>query len=144
MADGTTLFADAEASVQRAVMAAMRADEDVRDVFGTPPRIYDDETESPAYPFARLERHETRPAGSACVAGTEHTLSFSVTSRFGGRVYAKEAIGALRAAMERAEITPERQTIIMVLPTYGDVFRTNDRKAFRGIFRLRIISEEAA
>jgi len=142
MADGTTLFADAESSVQKAVMTALRADEDVRRVFGAPPRVYDDETEGPAYPYATLERHETRPAGSAGVAGMEHTFTFSVSSRFGGRAYAKEALGALRAALERAEIAPEGQKIVLAFPTYGDVFRTSDRHAFRGILRLRIISEE--
>ena len=144
MADGEILFADAECRVQKAVMTALRIDEDVRRVFGEPPRVYDDETEGPAYPYATLERHETRPAGSAGVAGLEHTLTFSVSSRFGGRAYAKEAMGALRAALERADITPEGQVVVMALPTYGDVFRASDRRAFRGILRLRIISEEAA
>jgi len=144
MADGAILFADAESRVQKAVMAALRADEEGRRVFCSPPRIFDDETQSPAYPYATLERHETRPAGSAGVAGQEHTLTFAVSSRFGGRVYAKEAIGALRLALERADIALEGQTIVLALPTYGDVFRTSDQQAFRGILRLRIMSEEAA
>lgn len=144
MADGTVLFAQAESRVQKAVMTALRTDADVRRVFGTPPRVYDDETRGPAYPYVTLERHETRPAGSAGVAGMEHTLTFAVASRFGGRAYAKEAMGALRAALERAEIAPEGQKVVLAYPTYGDVFRTQDRQAFRSILRLRIISEEAA
>lgn len=144
MADGTILNADAEVSVQRAVMAALRADAGVRGVFGTPPRIHDDETRGPSYPFATLERHETRLAGAAGTSGLEHIITFSVTSRFGGRAYAKEAMGALRAAIERADIAPEGQVIVLAYPTYGDVFRTRDRQAFRGILRLRIISEETA
>jgi len=144
MADGVLLGADAECRVQKAVMAALRADGDVQRVFGTPPRVYDDETQGPAYPFATLERHETRPAGAAGVAGMEHTLTFAVASRFGGRAYAKEAMGALRAAIERADIAPDGQVIVLAYPTYGDVFRTRDRQAFRGILRIRIISEEDA
>lgn len=144
MSDGLTLFADAECRVQKALMSALRVDADVRRIFGDPPRVYDDETRGPAYPFATLERHETRPANSAGVAGMEHTLSFSVSSRFGGRAYAKEALGALRAAIERADIRPEGLSIVLAFPTYGDVFRTRDRQAFRGILRVQIISEEAA
>lgn len=144
MADGVLLGVDAECRVQKAVMTALRADENVRRVFGTPPRVYDDETRGPAYPYATLERHETRPAGAAGCAGLEHTLTFAVASRFGGRAYAKEALGALRAAIERANIAPEGQVIVLVYPTYGDVFRTRDRQAFRGIIRIRIISEEDA
>ena len=144
MADGEILFADAESRVQKAVMTALRADGDVQRVFGVPARLYDDETEGPAYPYASLERHETVPAGAAGVAGVEHTITFSVTSRFGGRAYTKEAVGVLRAAIERADILPDGQRIVLALPTYGDVFRTSDRQTFRGILRLRIISEEAA
>ena len=144
MADGTLLGADAECRVQKAVMTVLRTDAEVRRVFGTPPRVYDDETQGPAYPFATLERHETLPAGAAGVAGMEHTLTFAVASRFGGRAYAKEAMGALRAAIERANIAPDGQVIVLAYPTYGDVFRTRDRQAFRGILRVRIISEEDA
>lgn len=142
MADGSMLSADAECRVQKAVMTALRADEDVKQVFGTPPRIYDDETQGPSYPYATLERHEVRPAGAAGVAALEHVLTLSVASRFGGRAYAKEAVGALRAAIERADIVPDGQHVVLAHPTYSDVFRTNDRQAFRGILRLRIISEE--
>lgn len=144
MVDGVLRGADAECRVQKAVIAALRADENVREVFGTPARIYDDETQGPAYPFATLERHETRPAGAAGCAAIEHILTFGVASRFGGRAYAKAALGALRAAIERADIMPEAQVIVFAYPTYGDVFRTRDRQAFRGILRIRIISEEDA
>ncbi len=142
MADGSLSSVDAEFRIQRDAMAAIRADEDVRRVFGVPPRVYDDETRGPAYPYANLERHETRPAGSAGVAGIEHTLTLSVSSRFGGRAYTKEAVGALRAAVERAEVSPDGQRIVLIYAAYGDVFRTSDQQTFRGILRIRIISEE--
>jgi hypothetical protein len=142
MADGVIFDSDSEVRVQRAVMSALRNDADVRRIFGDPPRVYDDETQGPAYPYATLERHEAVPADSAGVLAAEHTLTFSVSSRFGGRAHAKEALGALRAAIQRAEILVEGQRVVLALPTYGDVFRTADRQMFRGILRLRIISEE--
>lgn len=142
MVDGTVSGANAECALQKAVMAVVRADVDVRRVFGMPPRVYDDETQGPAYPYATLERHETRPASAAGVAAIEHMLTFAVLSRFGGRAFTKEAVGVLRAAIERADILPDGQHVVLALPAYGDVFRTPDRQAFRGILRLRIISEE--
>ncbi len=144
MADGTILNTDAECRVLKAVMNALRADAGVQAQFGKPPRVYDDETQGPSYPYATLERHETRAQGAAGVAGTEHILTFAVASRFGGRAYAKEALGALRAAVERADIVPDGQIVVLAYPTYGDVFRTRDRQAFRGILRIRIITEEAS
>lgn len=144
MADGQYLAAHAEADVQRAVLAALRADPGVQAIFGDPARIYDDETRGPAYPFAVLERHETRPSNSSCVAGAEHTLTLAVTSRHGGRSQAREALGALRAAIEGTDFAVANQVIVLAYPTYGDVFRTRDQQTFRSILRVRIISEEAA
>jgi len=144
MADGTILNADAECQVLKAVMTALRSDADVQAQFGSPARVYDDETQGPSYPYATLERHETRPAHTADIAGTEHIFTFAVASRFGGRAYAKEALGALRAAIERANIAPAGQVVVLAYPTYGDVFRTRDRQAFRGILRIRILTEEVS
>ncbi|MEL7480953.1 MAG: DUF3168 domain-containing protein, partial [Pseudomonadota bacterium] len=63
--------------------------------------------------------------------------------RFGGRAYAKEAMGAMRHAIEAADLSPVGQTVVLAYPTYGDVFRTRDRQAFRGILRIRITTEGA-
>ena len=142
MADGQFLGAEAEAEVQKAVLAALRADPDVQAIFGDPARIYDDETPGPAYPFVVLERHETRPNNSSCVAGTEHTIILAISSRYGGRTLAREAMGTLRAAIECADLMVTNQVIVLALPVYGDVFRTRDLQTFRSILRIRIISEE--
>ncbi len=142
MADGNLISVGAEQRVQVAVMEALRSDLDVKQIFGDRPRVYDDETRAPAFPFAKLERHETRPAGAAGVPGQEHIFTFAVSSRFGGRATAKEGIGVLRAAVERADITLEGQRIVLAYASYGDVFRAPDGQTFRGIVRFRIISEE--
>ncbi|MEL7127938.1 MAG: DUF3168 domain-containing protein [Pseudomonadota bacterium] len=142
MADGLGTFVSPECRLQAAVLAGLRADPDVREIYGDPARVYDDETRGPAYPYATLERHESRPAGAADCIAREHTLTFAVTSRYGGRAYAKDALGALRSAIERMDIAPEGQTVVLAYTTYGDVFRTQDRQAFRGVIRIRIISEE--
>ncbi len=138
------LAASAEADLQRALLAALRADPTVQAVFGAPARVFDDETRGAAYPYAVFERHETRPAGAATVEGQEHILTFAVLSRDGGRGEAREALGALRLAVERATLAIDGQTVVLVQPLYADVFRTNDRRRFRGLLRVRIITEEAA
>ncbi len=141
MADGHILFAGAEAALQDALMAALRADPGVRSVFGDPARVYDDETRGPSHPFANLERHESRPINASETMSTEHILTLSTTSRHGGRREAKEALGALRAALETASLQPAGQNVVLAHATYGDVFRTSDIRAFRGVLRVRIITE---
>lgn len=131
-----------EAAVQDALLSVLRADAGVAAIFG--PRIYDDESEAPAFPFARVERHECRPAGASLGEATEHVISLAVSSRDGGLREAREALAALRGAVDAAAWSLPEGRIAMAFTTYSDAMRQADRRAFRGIIRFRIISEEAA
>jgi hypothetical protein len=130
--------------VQAALMAALVADAGVQAAFGAPARVYDDETEAPAYPFARLERHEVRPSGASGGEAHEHFVTLSVTSRYGGLRDAKAALAALRNAVETADWSGAGRHIVLAHTVYADVMRRFDRRAFRGVIRFRIISEEEA
>ena len=57
---------------------------------------------------------------------------------------AKEALGALRAACERMVLTLSGQRAVLIQPVYSDVLRAPDLRSFRGLLRVRIITEEAA
>lgn len=131
-----------EATVQAALLSVLRADAGVAEIFG--PRIYDDESEAPAFPFVRLERHECQPAGASLGEATEHILTLAVSSRDGGLREARGALAAMRAAVDAADwILPEGR-IVLAYTSYSDVMRQADRRAFRGVIRFRIISEENA
>lgn len=132
----------AEASVQDALLSVLRSDAAVAEIFG--PRIYDDESEAPAFPFVRLERHECRPAGASLGDATEHVLTLAVSSRDGGLREARGALAALRAAVEAAVWTLPEGRIAHAHTVYSDAMRQADRRAFRGVIRFRIISEEAS
>lgn len=132
----------AEGHVQAALLSVLRADADVAAIFGS--RIYDDESEAPAFPFVRVERHECRPVGASLGEATEHVFTLAVSSRDGGLREARGALGALRAAVDAAEWNLPEGRIALAYTTYSDVMRQADRRAFRGLIRFRIISEEAA
>jgi len=134
----------AEVAVQAALMAALREDAGVQAVFGTSARVYDDETEAPAFPFARLERHECRPVGASGGEASEHVITLAVLSRHGGLHAAKAALGTLRQAVEGADWSGAGRHIVLAYTTYSDVMRQFDRRAFRGVIRFRIISEGEA
>ena len=84
----------AEVAVQAALMAALRSDAGVQAIFGASARVYDDETEAPAFPFARLERHECRPVGASGGEASEHVITLAVLSRHGGLRAAKAALSS--------------------------------------------------
>ncbi len=131
----------AEGHVQAALLSVLRGDADVAAIFG--PRIYDDESEAPAFPFVRVERHECRPVGASLGEATEHVFTLAVSSRDGGLREARGALAALRAAVDAAEWSLPEGRVALAYTTYSDVMRQADRRAFRGLIRFRIISEEA-
>lgn len=138
------LAASHGADLVRATLDLLRADAGVRDVFGHPPRIHDGDAGAPAFPFARLERVEESDAGACAVAARQYRITISTESRHGGRAFALELVGALRAALEAAQLQLPGQQIVLQQVVYSDVLRTADQRRFRGLVRLRIISEEAA
>ena len=125
-------------------MALLRADADVQSVFGTPARVLDAESEEPLYPYALIDRHETSPAGASLVDGLEHRITLACYSRDYGVRGAKACLSALRAAVEGAGWAVDGQHVVLAQVVYADAMRTADKRAFRGVVRVRIISEEAA
>ena len=133
----------AEAAIEAALMELLRADAGVQAVFGNPARVFDAESDAPLFAFAELERHEVTSAGAALVDGHEHRLTLAVFTREDGLKGAKAAVAALRGAVEGAAWSVPGVHVVMAHVVYGDVMRTADKRAFRGIIRIRIISEEA-
>ncbi len=139
-ADG--FFAGSDADLVARFMEALRADPEVQAILGVPARVFDDETRGAAFPFAVLERHERLNADVSEVCGAEHRLQFATYSRYGGRAEAKEVLGALRVAVERINPSLTGQRIVLAHVTYSDAMRVRDRRAFRGVLRVRILTEE--
>ena len=127
--------------MQAALMAGLRGDAGVVAAFGDPARVYDDETRAPAFPFARIERHESVPTGTGDI---EHRISIAVTSREGGLWQAKDALSAIRAGVESLTWDVAGHHVVMAHVIYADTMRASDAESYRGLMRIRIISEEAA
>ena len=133
----------AEEAVQAALMALLRADAGVKSVFGVPARVFDAESDEPLYPYVLIERHETNPAGASLVNGIEHRITLAAYSQDYGVRGAKECLSTLRAAVEAVDWSVEGQHVVLAQVVYADAMRTADKRAFRGVVRVRIISEEA-
>lgn len=144
MSASVTLPAAAEADLVRALLDRLRADAWMQAELGTPARIFDDESEAPSFPFLRLERHETRDAGSSCVPALDHRITLGLASRWGGRQFAKRVLGRVREVVEGEALSVAGQVVVLQQVVFSDVLRAADRRAFRGIIQIRIIAEEAA
>ncbi len=143
MSTAFTLPAAAGADLLQALLLRLRADTWLQSEFGAPARIFDDETDAPAFPYLRLERHEARDAGASCSPALEHRITLALASRWGGRGFAMLVLGRLREIIEGEALDVPGQAVVLQHVLYSDVLRAADRRSFRGILQIRIIAEEA-
>lgn len=124
------------------VLHALRSDPGLQELLGNPARIFDEEKAAAPYPFLVLERYErvdTSVSGAICA---EHRLQFSSLSDNGGQRGAKHLLTSLRLALQRMQLNPLHQRVILIHPSYSDVMRARNPRFLRGILRVRIHTEE--
>ncbi len=140
---GPGLGANTDTELVDGVMAALRADSALQEKLGNPARVFDHEAPDPIFPYVILERHERYDRGASHVDGAEHRLTLATNSRHDGLSEAKSILSALRAAVDQLDLNLSGQRIVLAHTTYADAMRTRDRRKFRGLLRVRIITEEA-
>lgn len=124
------------------VLSALRSDPSLQSVLGTPARIYDGETQAAPYPFVVLERYECIDTSASKAVCTEHRLQFASLSDTGGQGEAKQLLNRLRLALQRMQLSPSGQCVVLIHPTYSDVMHARNPRFLRGILRVRIHTEE--
>ncbi len=112
---------------------------DIQESFGMPVRILNGEDGRAAFPFLRLARHEIRDDGQL----SDHRLSVEIYSRSGGRAEANRLIALVADALRAAELSPAGQSLVVFYPVFSDVFLRADGTTFRGLLRLRALTDEA-
>lgn len=131
---------DPERALQRAIIDHLRADGGVRATLGHPAAIHDEPPTDLAWPHLLIGRSESRPY-AADGAATEHILTLTARSRFGGTEEAKAVNAAVRTALSEAAITMVGHRIVNLRVTYQDVFRAADWKKTLGVTRVRAVTE---
>lgn len=131
----------AERAFAAALVAAARADADVKAALGDPARLYDEPPASAPFPYVTLGRLETRPLDTSEAPALEHVVTLHAWSRYGGRAEALDIIGALRAALHDRALTIAGRKLVLLLAGFADVFRAGDGFTTHGVLRLRAITE---
>lgn len=129
-----------EGALQTALIALLRADETLKTLVGDPARVWDEPPASPVYPHLLIGRSESRPV-EAEGGGTEHVLTLTCRSRFGGAEEAKAVTAAVRAALDDARPAIAGGRVISLRVTYVDVFRAADWRSVLGVARVRCVTE---
>jgi len=131
---------DPERALQKALIARLRADASVTALLAHPSAIHDQPPAEPGWPHLLIGRSESRPY-PADGGASEHIVTLTVRSRFGGTEEAKAINAAVRAALTATDLSIEGGRVATLRVTYQDVFRAADWRTTLGVTRLRIVTE---
>jgi hypothetical protein len=131
----------ADTALLKAMRAALLEHSDVQAALGDPARVYDDPPAEALFPYVTLGRMESRPADSSGGEASEHVVTLHAWSRYGGRAEALDVIAALRAALHNAPLAIEGRSLVLLLATFADIFRSGDGRTTHGVLRLRAVTE---
>lgn len=129
------------AALENEIRRVILEDVSLQAEFGTPVRLIDETSARCAFPFIRFVRHDIRPEEPIAGGPIEHRISLEVMVRSGGRAEANRLLGVLSDRLRAASLTPSGLNLILFHPVYSDVFLRADGTIFRGLLRLRALSE---
>jgi hypothetical protein len=130
---------DHERALQKAVVAALKADAAVAALVGG--RVFDQAPEGAGLPYLALGRCESRPV-AADGGGVEQRLSLTVVSMFAGSEEAKAVAAAVRACLHEARLETDGVRTATLKVSMTDVFRAGDGRRTYGVVRLRAVTED--
>lgn len=129
------------AAIEAEMSRVLNASSEVTNAFGVPARIFDAEVRRAAFPFIRFARHEMRPEESMAEGPVDHRITLEVYSRNGGRDEASRLVHLVTDTLRQSELQPSGHGLILFYPLFIDVFLRPDGNTYRGLLRLRALSE---
>ncbi|PZU57951.1 MAG: DUF3168 domain-containing protein [Brevundimonas sp.] len=132
---------DHESALQKALVAAMKADAAVDALLGG--RVWDQAPEGAGFPHLLVGRCESRPL-DADGGGVEQALTLTAVSRFAGTEEAKAISAAVRARLHEATLEADGVRTVSLRVVWSDVARSGDGRRTWAVVRLRAVTEGVA
>lgn len=133
----------AEQEVEAAIMSVIVGDPDVRGILGYPVRVRKEAGDRPAWPYMEIARHVSEPANSLAYEAEEHRIDIAVMSLGKGGTDGFAAIAAMRAALNRTELSMDGWRCILLAPLFSDSLAAGVGR-WRAMLRLRVLVEPDA
>jgi len=128
-------------ALQQAVFAELCANDEVKDAFGDPPRVFDTPPRGAAFPYCVIGDDTMSDWSTATETGSEHMLEIHVWSRAGGRKEAKLAAGAVQDALDGAVLAVSGETLIDIRHLATTFTRESDGETTRATLKFRAVME---
>lgn len=132
---------DHESALQKALVAALKADAAVDALLGG--RVWDQAPEGAGFPHLLVGRCESRPL-DADGGGVEQALTLTAVSRFAGSEEAKAISAAVRARLHEATLEADGVRTVSLRVVWSDVARSGDGRRTWAVVRLRAVTEGVA
>jgi hypothetical protein len=128
-------------SLQKAIFAALSADDALASLLGDPPRVYDDPPIGVELPYVQIGDGSEADWSTASDSGSEHQLTIHVWSRAGGRMEARAILSAIYGALHEAGLTLEGNRLVNLRFALSQVWRETDGETYHGVARYRAVTE---
>jgi hypothetical protein len=129
-------------ALQQAVFATLCADGGVTDVVGDPARVFDAPQRDAEFPYVVIGDDTETDWSTATDTGSAHAFAVHVWSRAGGRKEAKIVAGAVKDALDGAELSVTGHALIDIRYLSTEFFREPDGETTHAVLRFRAALEE--
>ena len=125
-------------ALQRAIRAALLADDAVKALLGDPARVFDAAPADAPTPFAVFSETRVRPIGPGLC---EHDVRLSVQSSYRGRREAQAILVAIHDALNERDLAVEGARLVSLRVVFSDCFWRPEQDRASGVIRLRAVTE---
>jgi hypothetical protein len=128
-------------ALQQAVFATLCMSDDIKDIVGDPPRIFDAVPRSSAFPYIVVGEDSESNWDTATESGSEHALAVHIWSRAGGHKEIKLAAEAVRECLDGASLALTGHTLVDLRYLKSEFSRDSDGETFRASVHFRAVTE---
>lgn len=126
--------------LQMAVHAALSANTALTGLLGGS-RVYDDVPRGVEFPYVTLGESTVRDWSTGSEDGQEHVLTIHVWSRATGEREVSQIMAAVRDVLHDTALSVTDHRLINLRQDFSDARRDADGETYRGIVRLRAVTE---
>ena len=115
-------------ALQQAVFATLSMSDDIKEIVGDPPRVFDAVPRGSAFPYIVVGEDGESNWDTATEAGSEHALAIHIWSRAGGRKEIKLAAEAVRECLDGASLALTGHTLVDLRYLSGRILARERRR----------------
>jgi Protein of unknown function (DUF3168) len=128
-------------ALQQAIFTTLCASDEIKDLVGDPPRVFDTPPRGTAFPYIVIGDDTQSDWSTATEGGSEHAVVIHVWSRADGHKEAKLVADTVRDTLDGAELDVTGQALIDIRYLETNFTRESDGETTHAALRFRAVME---